>query len=376
MSGYRGQVITVIGEALVDLVTGDPQGDAPDPTVQARLGGGSYNTARTIGRLGVPVSFAGRLADDPFGRLLRAGLSESGVTIGVPRPTAAPTTLAVVSVAADGTAEYRFYLDGASVADLEYRDLLTALDGTALASTALLTTTLPTTADATTLPATVDATTLPATVDAATLPATVDAATPPATADAAAPPATVDAVYLGGLWLVRDPLATSISSLAAGGLPAGALLMVDPNCRPDAIGSDREAYLAQVTGLAGRTDILKASVEDLAYISPAQSAADAAAGLLAAGVRLVLVTDGPRPVRAFLPSGVVTAEVPPVVVADTIGAGDAFGGAFLAWWTASGRGRGELADPAVVAGALGFAASVSALTCTRPGADPPRMPVT
>ena len=339
----------MIGEALVDLVTGDPQGDGPDPTVQARLGGGSYNTARTIGRLGVPVSFAGRLADDPFGWLLRAGLSESGVTIGVPRPTAAPTTLAVVSVAADGTAEYRFYLDGTSAADLEYHDLLTALDGTALASTALLTTTLP------------------ATVDAATLPATVDAA---------APPATVDAVYLGGLWLVREPLATSISSLAAGGLPAGALLMVDPNCRPDAIGSDREAYLAQVTGLAGRTDILKASVEDLAYISPAQSAADAAAGLLAAGVRLVLVTDGPRPVRAFLPSGVVTAEVPSVVIADTIGAGDAFGGAFLAWWTARGHGRGELADPEVVTGALGFAASVSALTCTRPGADPPRLSVT
>jgi fructokinase len=148
--------------------------------------------------------------------------------------------------------------------------------------------------------------------------------------------------------------------------------MLDPNCRPDTIGARREAYLDQLTRLTGRTDILKASVEDLAYISPGQPPADAAAGLLAAGVRLVLVTDGPRPARAFLPGDVVTAEVPAVVVADTIGAGDAFGGAFLAWWTARGYGRSGLADPAMVREALSFAVSVSAFTCTRAGADPPR----
>jgi len=304
-------MIAVIGEALVDLVIGGLQGDGSGPTARPRLGGGSYNTARTIGRLGLPVSFAGRLADDAFGRALRAGLSESGVILGVPGLTTAPTTLAVVNVGPDGAAEYRFYLDGTSAPDLEYRDLLTALAGA------------------------------------------------------------VDAVYVGALWLVREPIATSISSLAAQGLPADALLMVDPNYRPDAIGSRREAYLRQLALLAKRADILKASVDDLAAISPAQPAADVAAGLLAAGARLVLVTDGPRPVRAFLPSGVVTVDVPSVVVADTIGAGDALGGAFLAWWTARGGGRPALADPAAVREALAFATSVAALTCTRPGADPP-----
>jgi fructokinase len=304
-------MITVIGEALVDLVTGDCGADGSDLAIRARPGGGSYNTARTIGRLGVPVTFAGRLADDAFGRVLRAGLSESGVTIGVPRPTAAPTTLAMVNVGAGGGAEYRFYLDGTSAADLEYQDLLATL------------------------------------------------------------PASVNAVYLGGLWLVREPIATSISRLAARGLPADALLMVDPNCRPETIGSRREAYLGQLTRLTGRADILKASVDDLAYISPWQSPADAAAGLLAAGARLVLVTDGPRPARAFLPDDVVAVDVPAALVADTIGAGDAFGGAFLAWWTARECGRSGLADPAVVREALSFAVSVSALTCTRVGADPP-----
>src|SRR6185437_14629011 len=81
-------VIAVIGQALIDLVA------APDGTLTAKPGGGPYNTARTIGRLGGQASFVGRLSDDAFGRLLRAGLAESGVTLGLPGLTCAPTTLA------------------------------------------------------------------------------------------------------------------------------------------------------------------------------------------------------------------------------------------------------------------------------------------
>jgi fructokinase len=58
---------------------------------------------------------------------------------------------------------------------------------------------------------------------------------------------------------------------------------------------------------------------------------------------------------------------------DTIGAGDAFGGGFLAWWGARGLGREELADPAQVAGATAFGILVAARTCERAGADPPRL---
>jgi fructokinase len=301
-------VIAVIGEALVDLVA-DPSG-----SLTARPGGGPYNTARTIGRLGVPVTFAGRLADDPFGRLLAAGLAESGVAAGVAWPSAAPTTLAVAGIGPDGSAGYRFYLDGTSAADLEYGELLAAL------------------------------------------------------------PPDLTAVHIGTLGLVLEPIATSVSWLVATGLPAGALLMVDPNCRADAIGA-RATYLIRLTRLVGRADILKASVEDLGYISPGQSPEEAASGLLSAGARLVLVTDGPRPARAFLADGdVVAAAVPKVEVADTIGAGDAFGGAFLAWWSRHGLGSPDLADPSLVREALAFAAKVAALTCTRIGADPPRLP--
>jgi fructokinase len=57
---------------------------------------------------------------------------------------------------------------------------------------------------------------------------------------------------------------------------------------------------------------------------------------------------------------------------DTIGAGDAFGGAFITWWTRESLTRADLARPGLVAAALQAAAEVASLTCTRPGADPPR----
>jgi fructokinase len=58
-------------------------------------------------------------------------------------------------------------------------------------------------------------------------------------------------------------------------------------------------------------------------------------------------------------------------VVDTVGAGDAFGGGFLAWWAEHGLGRDSLTDPDAVRAAAAAAAAVASLTCQRPGADPP-----
>ncbi len=63
--------------------------------------------------------------------------------------------------------------------------------------------------------------------------------------------------------------------------------------------------------------------------------------------------------------------MPAVRVVDTIGAGDAFGGAFLAWWSASGLTRSDLHRRGQVREALQAAVEVAALTCTRVGAEPP-----
>ena len=69
-------MIVICGEALVDL-TGSrfDQAEAYVP----KLGGGPYNIAIGLGRLGAPVGYLGRISRDHFGEQLRARLLASGV---------------------------------------------------------------------------------------------------------------------------------------------------------------------------------------------------------------------------------------------------------------------------------------------------------
>src|SRR5262249_60159858 len=73
-------------------------------------GGGPFNTARTIGRLGLAPAFLGRLSRDGFGDQLRARLDQDGVTLAVPQLAHAPTTPAGGAVAAAGAPRSRFSL--------------------------------------------------------------------------------------------------------------------------------------------------------------------------------------------------------------------------------------------------------------------------
>lgn len=98
--------ILVCGEALVDLV---PTGD---DSFDARLGGGPFNVAVTLGRLGSPVGFCSRVSTDPFGARLVAALTASGVAVERVQRGPEPTTLAVAGLEPDGGARYTFYAEG------------------------------------------------------------------------------------------------------------------------------------------------------------------------------------------------------------------------------------------------------------------------
>jgi fructokinase len=308
-------VIVVVGEALIDLVV------SPDGRVDARPGGSPYNAARSLARLGVETTFLGRLARDGLGRLLRDRLAAEGAAIGVPEPSSRPSTLAVATLDEAGSADYAFYLDGTAGADLDYEALKKALKK--------------------------------------------------------ALPADATALHVGDLGLVMEPVGAAIERLIRSDVPADVLVLLDPNCRPSAV-ADHEAYRRRIGVIARRADIVKASTEDLAYLYPDMPPEEAAKALLDCGPSLVLVTDGPRPARAFLVDSILAEEVPSVTVVDTIGAGDAFGGGFLAWWTAHGLGQADLGRPAptrdaLVGKALRAAVAGAALTCTRAGADPPTL---
>ncbi|HEX9065571.1 MAG TPA: carbohydrate kinase [Streptosporangiaceae bacterium] len=99
--------ITVIGEALIDLVPGQQPG-----MFGAFPGGSPYNVAIGLARLGQPTTLMARLADNTFGRLLRDKAAAEGIDLtAAPRATQ-PTTLAVVNLDAEASASYDFYFEG------------------------------------------------------------------------------------------------------------------------------------------------------------------------------------------------------------------------------------------------------------------------
>jgi fructokinase len=296
-------MIVVAGESLVDLIV------SPDGTVTAVPGGGPFNTARTVARLGVSCAFLGCLSTDRFGQRLRAALEADGVRLDHSIATDAPTTLAVAELDERGSARYRFYLDATSAAAL--------------------------------------------------------------TSDGGAVGGATAALHVGTLGLVMEPIGSTIERLVAS-LPEQVLLMVDPNCRPDVI-RDRAGWRRRLAAILRRADVVKVSGDDLAYLSPGESRDPATTNLIGQGARVVLATDGGGPVLVRTPAGSLDLPVPATPVVDTVGSGDAFGGGFLAWWIRHGLGRDELGDLDRLHVAVSEAIEVARLTCQRPGADPPRL---
>ena len=176
----------------------------------------------------------------------------------------------------------------------------------------------------------------------------------------------VKALHVGTLGLVFEPVATTIADLVERE-HRKRLVMVDPNIRPSAVPnrSRLDRILAQST-------IVKASDADVTWLYPELDLQSAARALLARGPALVVVTLGSQGAFGVCSGTQVRAAAPSVDVVDTIGAGDAFGAALLAWLSDHDRLDRHLhLDADELRAALEFACLVASITCTRAGANPP-----
>ena len=122
-----------------------------------------------------------------------------------------------------------------------------------------------------------------------------------------------------------------------------------------------------------RADVVKVSGDDLSFIYPFIEVHDAAVRLQRESGAVVLFTDGSKSVHVLTESDDVVLEVPRVAVVDTVGAGDSFSGGFLAQWQSRGLRRADVANLDEVLSAARFGIAVAAITCQRPGADPPNV---
>ena len=182
-------------------------------------------------------------------------------------------------------------------------------------------------------------------------------------------PGDLSILHVGTLGLVLEPMATTLEATVSG-VADDVVVMLDPNCRPR-VTPDHIAYMARLRRMLQRTDVVKVSTDDLDFMAPDDHGAGLR-GLLESGATVVLHTDGGRAVHIHWKGHEIEVAVPAVEVVDTIGAGDAFGGAFAAWWDQAGLGRHDLIDCDAVRAAATAAVAVAAISCTRVGAQPPR----
>jgi fructokinase len=100
----------VCGETLIDLIKADDVAhDSQRSTWNALSAGGPMNSAVALGKLGVETHFLGRLSTDAFGRQLRSHILSANVQLDLATESSQSTSIAVVSLDADGVASYTFH---------------------------------------------------------------------------------------------------------------------------------------------------------------------------------------------------------------------------------------------------------------------------
>jgi fructokinase len=311
-------MILCIGEAVIDMF----QNNVPElgEVFLPLPGGCSYNTSIAISRLGSPAAFVGRLSTNFFGEIQVRRLRENNVRDDLLIRRDQNPILAFIKTEEGKEPKYAFYDEGTADRSLSVEEL------------------------------------------------------PPLPAD-------TSCVVFGSVSMCMEPIATTIESLIMKEAQRGTVIAFDPNIRPMMI-KDRDAYLKRFEKWIGVCTIAKISGEDFEFIFPNAEPQDALKKIIDWGTRLAIVTLGPKGAAAMLrrDDGRVTKVYSPAALvgetADTVGAGDTFLGAFLAWL----QQKEKLSHNVIAAlsendlrGALTFANKAAGIVCTRNGAEPPTL---
>ncbi|WP_428553941.1 carbohydrate kinase family protein [Pseudomonas edaphica] len=303
----------VCGEALFDFFSEeDASGQASRVNYKAIAGGSPFNVAVGLRRLGIESALLGGVSNDFLGQRLLQVLKDEGVSQQFLLEFAAPTTLAMVAVGANGSPQYSFRGEGCADRQLAVEHLPTLGDE-------------------------------------------------------------VRGVHIGSFSLVVQPIGDTLLSLVK--RESGKrLISLDPNVRLNPQ-PDIQLWRERVAELVKHADLIKVSDEDLHLLYPDQSPESVLQGWLQYRCQLVFLTRGGDGASVFSRQhGSWSQPAVKVVMADTVGAGDTFQAALIAWLTEqqldSIDGLQQLTR-AQIDSMLGFAIRAAALTCSKTGPDLP-----
>ncbi|AKA24557.1 carbohydrate kinase family protein [Pseudomonas chlororaphis] len=303
----------VCGEALFDFFSEDDAGGrASQVNFQAIAGGSPFNVAVGLRRLGVDAALFAGLSTDYLGRRLRQVLHDEGVNPDYLLDVPAPTTLAMVALGADGVPQYSFRGEGCADRQLHLADL-PELDSR------------------------------------------------------------VRGLHVGSFSLVVQPVADTLLALVRRER-GRRLISLDPNVRLNPA-PDLEQWRQRIETLAALADLIKVSDEDLHLLYPDREPRDVIEGWLRHHCQLVFLTRGAEGATVFSRAhGHWSAPAVPIKMADTVGAGDTFQAALIAWLTERQLDSLEAVarlSREQIEQMLRFAIHAAALTCGKTGPDLP-----
>jgi fructokinase len=153
------------------------------------------------------------------------------------------------------------------------------------------------------------------------------------------------------------------------------IISLDPNVRPGLI-ADKIAYRQKFESWVGLVDILRLSQVDFDFLYPDEGPEQVIGRWFEMGVSLCILTLGDKGAVGYTAAGETAVTTPPpITIADTVGAGDTFLAATLAYLYQAGKLQYKEQLQALAAAelqnCLDYASQAAAINCSRAGANPP-----
>lgn len=300
--------VVALGELLIDFASLSTDGDGY-PTMAAHPGGAPANFLAALTKYGAKTALLGKVGTDAFGKMLIGTLAKTGIeTRGIVADENVFTTLAFVTFDDQGDREFSFARKPGADTCLRFEELDLSL------------------------------------IDQAKV------------------------FHFGTLSLTDEPAKTATEQAVRYAKERGKWITFDPNLRKPLWKNPDDARAAMLWGLH-QADFVKISDDEVEFLLGCDEKEAGNLLLTEFGVKLALVTMGPRGAYLVNRNASAYAESPKVSPVDTTGAGDICGGSAVSQILRLGKPM-EALNAEELSRIVRFASTAASLSTEKPGGIP------